>query len=194
MAGEMIHDGGVSEPIPTGKPNARMGQTVSDMVLSLAIVLGVIGAIMLVTWRPTPDPVREIDPIPLLAFANSQADFPVLVPQIAGLRATSARWEPTKYSQNDPVWHVGYVTAEEEYLEITQSAASNEEYLINEIAGITAEGEKLIAGQDWLVFGGSDSRALVHVTPDSTTVLRGTVSAAELEAAVSSLAPIPLVE
>ena len=125
----MIHDGGVSAPIPTGKPNARMGQTVSDMVLSLAIVLGVIGAIMLVTWRPTPDPVREIDPIPLLAFANSQADFPVLVPQIAGLRATSARWEPTKYSQNDPVWHVGYVTAEEEYLEITQSAASNEEYV-----------------------------------------------------------------
>ena len=190
----MIHDGGVSAPIPTGKPNARMGQTVSDMVLSLAIVLGVIGAIMLVTWRPTPDPVREIDPIPLLAFANSQADFPVLVPQIAGLRATSARWEPTKYSQNDPVWHVGYVTAEEEYLEITQSAASNEEYLINEIAGITAEGEKSIAGQDWLVFDGSDSRAFVHVTLDSTTVLSGTVSAAELEAAVASLASIPLVE
>ena len=190
----MIHDGGVSAPIPTGKPNARMGQTVSDMVLSLAIVLGVIGAIMLVTWRPTPDPVREIDPLPLLEFANSQADFPVLVPQIAGLRATSARWEPTKYSQNDPVWHVGYVTAEEEYLEITQSAASNEEYLINEIAGITAEGEKSIAGQDWLVFDGSDSRAFVHVTPDSTTVLSGTVSAAELEAAVASLASTPLVE
>ena len=190
----MIHDGGVSTPVPTGKPNARMGQTVSDMVRSLAIVLGVIGAIMLVTWRPTPDPVREIDPLPLLEFANSQADFPVLVPQIAGLRATSARWEPTKYSQNDPVWHVGYVTAEEEYLEITQSAASNEEYLINEIAGITADGEKSIAGQDWLVFDGSDSRALVRVTPDSTTVLSGTVSAAELEAAVASLATISPVE
>ena len=61
---QLIHDGGVSTPVPTGKPNARMGQTVSDMVLSLAIVLGVIGAIMLVTWRPTPDPVREIDPLP----------------------------------------------------------------------------------------------------------------------------------
>ena len=60
--------------------------------------------------------------------------------------------------------------------------------------GITAEGEKSIAGQDWLVFDGSDSRALVHVTPDSTTVLSGTVSAAELEAAVASLASIPLVE
>jgi len=190
----MIHYGGVSTPVPTGKPNARMGQTVSDMVRSLAIVLGVIGAIMLVTWRPTPDPVRELDPLPLLVFANTQADFPILVPEIAGLRATSARWEPTKYSQNEPVWHVGYVTVEEEYLEITQSAASNEEYLINEIAGITADGEKSIAGQEWLVFDGSDSRALVRVTPDSTTVLSGTVSATELEAAVASLATISPVE
>ena len=190
----MIHYGGVSMPVPTGKPNARMGQTVGDMVRSLAIVLGVIGAIMLATWRPSPDPVRELDPLPLLVFANTQADFPILVPEIAGLRATSARWEPTKYSQNEPVWHVGYVTAEEEYLEITQSAASNEEYLINEIAGITADGEKSIAGQDWLVFDGSDSRALVRVTPDSTTVLSGTVSAAELEAAVASLATISPVE
>jgi len=190
----MIHYGGVSTPVPTGKPNARMGQTVGDMVRSLAIVLAVIGAIMLVTWRPAPDPVRELDPLPLFALANTQVNFPVFVPEISGIRATSVRWEPTKFSQNEPVWHVGYVTAEEEYLEITQSAASNEEYLINELAGVTAEGEKSIAGLNWLVFDGSDSRALVHVTPDSTTVLSGTVSAPELEAAARSLATISPVE
>ena len=177
----MIHYGGVSTPVPTGKPNARMGQTVGDMVRSLAIVLAVIGAIMLVTWRPAPDPVRELDPLPLFALANTQVNFPVFVPEISGIRATSVRWEPTKFSQNEPVWHVGYVTAEEEYL-------------INELAGVTAEGEKSIAGLNWLVFDGSDSRALVHVTPDSTTVLSGTVSAPELEAAARSLATISPVE
>ncbi len=190
----MIHYGGVSTPVPTGRPNARMRQTVGDMVRSLALVLAVVGALMLVTWRPAPDPVREMDPLPLFTLASAQANFPVVVPEVAGLRATSVRWAPTKYSQDEPVWHVGYVTAGDQYLQLTQSAASNEEYLINEIVGLTAEGEESIAGQSWLVFAGANSRALVNVTPESTTVLSGTVTLPELEAAANSLVTTPALD
>ncbi len=190
----MIHYGEVSTPVPTGRPNARMRQTVGDMVRSLVLVLAVVGALMLVTWRPAPDPVREMDPLPLFTLASAQANFPVVVPEVAGLRTTSVRWEPTKYSQDEPVWHVGYVTAGDQYLQLTQSAASNEEYLINEIVGLTAEGEESIAGQSWLVFAGANSRALVNVTPESTTVLSGTVTLPELEAAANSLVTTPALD
>lgn len=178
-------------PVPTGKPNARMRQTVGDMVRSLAVVLGVVGVLMLVTWRPAPDPVRDLDPLPLLTLANGQAEFPVVVPEIEGLRATSVRWEPTEYSQEEPVWHVGYVTVGDAYLKITQSAATNEEFLKNELVGVTPQGEKSIASQSWLVFDGPDSRALVNVTPEVTTVLSGTVTFTELEAAANSLSSNP---
>lgn len=187
----MIHYWGVSTPVPTGARNARMRQTVGDMVRSLAVVLGVIGLIMLLTWRPNPDPVREVDPLPQFSLASAQADFPVVVPDIEGLRATSVRWEPTQYSREVPVWHVGYVTSGDEYLEITQSSASNEEFLENELIGIVGEGEKSISNENWLIFDGPDSRALVNVTPEVTTVVSGTVTLPELEAAVSSLSTSP---
>jgi hypothetical protein len=190
----MIHYWGMSTPVPTGKPNARMRQTVGDMVRSLAVVLGAVGLLMLVTWRPAPDPIREVDPIPVLTLANAQAEFPVVVPEIEGLRATSVRWEPTQYSQEEPVWHVGYVTVGDEYLKITQSAATNEEFLKNELIGVIPEGEKLIANKTWLVFDGSDSRALVNVTSEATTVVSGTIPMLELEAAVNALVTSPSLE
>jgi hypothetical protein len=190
----MIHYWGVTMPVPTGKRNARMRQTVGDMVRSLAVVLGVIGLIMLLTWRPTPDPVREVDPLPQFSLASGQADFPVVIPDLEGLRATSVRWEPTQYSRDEPVWHVGFVTEGDEYLQITQSSASNEEYLKNELTGIFPEGEKLISNENWLVFEGPDSRALVNVTPEVTTVVSGTVTLPELEAAVNSLTTSPDLE
>jgi hypothetical protein len=190
----MIHYWRVTTPVPTGKRNARMRETVGDMVRSLAVVLGVIGLIMLLTWRPNPDPIREVDPLPQFSLAGGQADFPVVFPQLDGLRATSVRWEPTQYSRDEPVWHVGFVTAEDEYLEITQTSAANEEFLKNELTGIFGEGEKLIANEKWLVFEGPDSRALVKVTPEVTTVVSGTVALPELEAAVKSLTTTPDLE
>lgn len=177
-------------PVPTGARNARMRKTVGDMVRSLAVVLGILGLIMLLTWRPNPDPVREVDSFPQFSLASAQADFPVVVPDIGGLRATSVRWEPTQYSRESPVWHVGYVTSGDEYLKIIQSAASNEQFLKNELIGIFGEGEKLIANENWLVFQGPNSRALVKVTPEVTTVVSGTVTMSDLEVAVESLTTI----
>lgn len=165
-----------------------MRQTVGDMVRSLAVVLGLIGILMLLTWSPTPDPVREVDPIPVLTLATGQASFSVVVPDIDGLRATSVRWEPTQYSREEPVWHVGYVTEGGEYVKITQSAATNEEFLKNELVGVTPEGETSIGSRTWLIFEGDNSRALVNVTAEATTVLSGTVTLLELETAANSLA------
>lgn len=187
----MIHYCLVTTPVPTGKRNARMRQTVGDMVRSLAVVLGVIGLIMLLTWRPNPDPVREVDPLPQFSLASGQADFTVVVPQVQGLRATSVRWEPTQYSQEEPVWHVGYVTVGDEFLKITQSATTSEKFLNNELLGANAEGEKSISNESWMVFEGPNLRALVNVTPEVTTVVSGTVTLPELEAAVESLTTSP---
>ena len=57
----MAHDGEVTEPQPTGRPNARLKQSVRDMVLSMAVVIAVVGAILIVTHRPAPEAVKPVD-------------------------------------------------------------------------------------------------------------------------------------
>lgn len=183
----MLHDGVMTDPVPTGKSNARMKQTVGDMVRSMAVVLAVVAALMLVTWRPDPDPVRVVDTVPITNLAVSRAGFPILIPTLNDLRATSVRWEPTIESGDVPVWHIGYVTPEDQYLQITQSTVSDPEYLKEQ----TLRGEITdiisINGSDWQTYVAENETALVNMDDGITTVVRGTGSQADVMKAVESL-------
>lgn len=183
----MLHDGAMTDPVPTGKSNARMKQTVGDMVRSMAVVLAVVAALLLVTWRPDPDPVRVVDTVPITNLAVSRAEFPILVPTLDDLRATSVRWEPTRESGDVPVWHIGYVTPQDQYLQITQSTVSEPEYLEEQ----TLQGEITdivsINGSEWQTYVAENETALVNMDNGITTVVRGTGSQADVIKAVESL-------
>ena len=86
------------------------------MVRSLAVVLGAVALVLLVTWRPQPDAVKVVDVAPFAALATEQAPFPILQIPLDGYQPTSARWQPTLESDEAPVWFVGYVTPSGEYL------------------------------------------------------------------------------
>ena len=88
---------------PTGRPNARMRQTVGDMVRSMLVVLAFVAVLLLVTWRPQPDAVKPVDTTSAVTLATMQADFPVevAVGLSDGWRPTSARWEPTEKSDGE---------------------------------------------------------------------------------------------
>lgn len=188
----MLHDGGMTEPVPTGKSNARMRQTVGDMVRSMAVVLAVVAALLLVTWRPDPDPVRVVDTATIMTVASNRAPFPILVPTLDDLRATSVRWEPTNESGDVPVWHIGYVTPDDHYLQLTQSNVAEPKYL--EEQTLNGEIVELIAidGSEWQLYRAGDETALVNMSDGVTTVVRGTGSKESLVAAVQSLEQAPL--
>lgn len=172
---------------PTGRPNARLRQTVRDMVLSLVVVLAVIGVIMLITWRPSPDPVRVVDPTQELSLARAQADYPVLYPADldAAWRPTSARWEITEASEPDPAWHVGFVTPEDAYAQLGQSATDDEDYVAEQVGAAEPTGE----WQGWLRYDGATQRALVRVDGGVTVVVSGTAPWPTLEGLAERLSP-----
>jgi len=172
---------------PTGKPNARLRQTVRDMVLSLVVVLAAIAVIMLITWRPTPDPVRVIDPTSELTLARAQADYPVLYPADLDVmwRPTSARWEITPASEPDPAWHVGFVTPEDAYAQLGQSATDDESYVAGQVGVARPAGE----WQGWLRYDSADQRALVRVDGGVTVVVSGTAPWPTLEGLAERLSP-----
>ena len=172
---------------PTGRPNARLRQTVRDMVLSLVVVLAAIGAVMAVTWRPAPDPVRVIDPAPVLALARTQASYPVLYPADLdpAWRPTSARWEITPASTPDPAWHLGMVTPDEEYAQVGQSASTSEAYLVEQVGRAEPAGE----WQGWQRYESPDGRALVRVVDGVTIGVSGTAAWPALEFLAERLSP-----
>lgn len=189
----MPDDGPVSSPRPTGRPNARLRQTVFDMVLSLAVVFGVVALVLLVTWRPQPDPVRVVDPSGAITLAVAQAEFPVLAP--TGLspqwRSTSARWEPTEASHDEPVLHIGYVTPGDQYAQVSQVREGDDDYLLEQTTGGAREGAVTIGDRTWETWTGAKRRSLVLATPESTVVVSGTADWPELTALAESLQPAP---
>lgn len=183
----MHHHGYVSTntPQPTGRPNARLGQTMGDMARSIAVVLVAVGVIMVIIHRASPDPVREVSISSPLMLANMQATFPVEVPQNqVGYRLTSARFS----GKPIPVWHLGYVTPDNAYVQLEQSATTNTQFLKSQLLGTKNTGSAEINGFKWTIYDGQDQDALVRTVDGITTAVSGTASIDELKRVAKSLA------
>jgi len=86
------------------------------------------------------------------------------------------------------VWHVGYVTPEEQYLQLSQSLADSPGYLAEQ----TSDGRVLqdyadlpaavqgLTGEGWVPWEQADRRSLVRENDGSTTILTGTASWSDL--------------
>ena len=173
---------------PTGRPNARLRQTVADMVRSLALVLGVVAVVLLITLRPQPDPVKVVDPTPVLVQARIEAPYPVLYPQglDSAWRPTSARWQVTEESTPMPAWHVGFVTPDDAYAQIGQSATTDVAYVVSQ----TSNGRPSGTAGEWQQYdNGAGTRSLVAVRGGVTIVVSGTAEWTVLEDLASRLSP-----
>lgn len=175
---------------PTGRPNARLRQTVADMVRSLALVLGAVAVILLITWRPGPDPVKVVDPTPVLVQARVEAGYPVLYPAdlTVDWRPTSARWSVTEESEPQPAWHVGFVTPADDYAQLGQSATDDPDYVAQQIGAAEPAGE----WNGWVRYDAPGQRALVRVVDGVTIVVSGTADWPEIETVATTLSPTAL--
>ncbi len=178
----------------TGRQNSRLGQTVGDMTRSIVIVLVVVGAVLLVTWRPQPDAVKAIDPLPELTSARATAGFEVLYPEDLGdgWVPTSARWDLPDAADPDPAWHVGFVAPGERYVQIGQSATTNPDYLPSQTLGGVPVGEGPAGWQRYETVGDDPTRSLVTVIDGVTLVVSGTASWEVLIDVATRLSPTAL--
>lgn len=186
----MAHDVTVSStaPRPTGRRNARLGQTVGDMVRSLAVVLALVGVLVLVTYQSQQQEIRTVDVTTVAAQAQRQAPFDLLIwAAPAGSQATSVRWQATEGSGGVPVWHLGYLVEGSEYLQISQSTTTNARFVPEQTAGGEPVGEMTIGGTQWQRYEQSKRRSLVGVDGGVTTVVSGTLDWPALEKAAGSI-------
>ncbi len=177
------------DPRPTGRPNARMRQTIGDMVRSMLVVLAFVAVLLFVTWRPQPEAVKVVDTTPVVLVASTQADFAVAVPTDLpdGWRPTSARWETTEKSVPDPVLHIGYVTPTDSYAQVSQSANATAPYTAEQTDDGIAVGTQAVDDVDWERWEHGDRHSLVRIADGTTTIVSGTASWDELIALAASL-------
>lgn len=187
----MAHDGRVTDPKPTGRPNARLRQSVGDMVRSLAVVLVVVAVTLVIVWRPKPEAVKPVDPIAAVTLVTMQKDFPPLVPSglATGWTATSARFEPTVKSGGRSVFHVGYVTPSGEYAQVQETTATSAAFLAESTDGGVAGGTRQVGGRTWQVWTSDGRDSLVLADGSHVVVVSGTGGIDEVAALAGALRP-----
>ena len=190
----MDEDGVVTPDVqPTGRPNARLRQTLVDMVRSMAVVLVVVFAIVLLAWRPQPEAIKVVDPAPVVALAASTAEFERVAP--TGLpvdwRPTSARWESTDQSSSERVLHIGYVTSSDQYAQVSVAPVTSEPFLDEQTGGGSPTGSQAVGDATWERRETDERRSLVLVSDSVSTVVSGSAGWAELVALADALEPVP---
>ena len=187
----MAHDCPVTTPDvqPTGRPNARLRQTAVDMVRSMAVVLVVVFAIVLLAWRPEPEAVKVVETAPTVALAARDAQFPIVAPSglAEGWRATSARWEPTEESESEPILHIGYVTPADQYAQVSVAPVIAESYLDEQTADGAPTGTQAVGDSTWERWESTKRRSLVLIDGSVATVVSGGAEWTELITLAESL-------
>jgi len=165
------------------------------MVRSLAVVLGVVGVVALITIRGSSEPVREVLYEAELIGARSAAPYEVLAPEgLDDYRATSVRF---REDAGVTVWHLGFLTPDEEYAGLDQVDAPSPDYLRDFVADLTedaVEGDPVVIdGEQWQRYddgGSSDDehvRGLLRTDGNVSTLVSGTADWVELEEFAAAL-------
>jgi hypothetical protein len=157
----------------------RTKRGLRDLILSMAVVALFVAFLFAVVWRPSPDPVRTVDPTPALLSAREQAGYPVYAP--TGLspqwRATSARFEA---DGDATVWFLGYVTPEDEYIAVAQTDGDAQDFIEDQTLAGVPDGEVTVDGQAWQRYSTPEQRSLARTTEGTTVVVTGSVSYEQL--------------
>ncbi len=139
------------------------------------------------------DTVVEPEAVDYEAVARGpQVDsgFALLVPARLpdGWRATSARWGAA-----DRHWHIGILTAEQEYVGVEQSRLDAQAAQETYAPGATEAGAVQVSGRPWvrLVDEQTGALALLDEQPEYTVVVTGSAPETTLAVLAETLAPVP---
>ncbi len=156
----------------------------------MMVVLAFVLAVVWLTPRPAPDPVRPIEYVGSWEQAAQVTDYPVLAPEVLpeGWRATSAR--AGRAPDGSPTWHLGLVTPAIRYAGVEQGAGDPVQFLARVAPGRDSELVTL-AGVPWQrrLETDGDDRTLWRLEGDSTVAVTGSAEWPELEQLAAALRP-----
>jgi len=171
----------------------RQRATWQSMVISMAVVVGIVVALLLLVPRVNSITQPPVDVNLGVRAASGQVQFTPSVPTglPEGWRATSVR---TVRSTADVVmWHVGYETPTQQYAAVQQGKDAPAEWVRAQVNRAPTAGTQRVDGEEWTRYIRADKtqNSLVLVHGPVTTVVTGTAGFDELAQLAQSLRPRP---
>ena len=181
-----------ADRVAEARRKRRANQTTRNLIGSLAASLGIVLFLVLVVVRPDPVPLA-IDYAATAAEAEASLGTTVISPVVPP--TWSANRAEFAGSGGVDEWNIGFITADRTFLGLLQGFTDEQGWLRDALRD-PGEGERvIIAGVEWQRYDrrgvdgvGLREIALVTSTPDSTVVLYGTASDADLELLATAVA------
>lgn len=179
--------------------NYRMRKTLSNLMYSLLVTLGLVLLIVLIVPRNETPRHRDVDYASLAKQAQPDYSQQLAAPLLPeGWRSNYAE---IRTSSADKVtsWSVGLLTPADDYIGLDQGLDANASWVAQRMANTTADRTTEIDGVTWTVYDNRDSTSedignaeygLVAEGDGSTFVLSGTADDAEFATLARSLTPL----
>ncbi len=172
---------------------ARGYETAGDVIRSLLVLLGLVAVVVVAFTVMKPDArlPEPIDYANVLDLVRDEYPYPVLAPTPVpeGWRATSVEHDQGAAGNR---WRLGFLTADEDFIGLEQSDGETETFVRDRVGPATFEedGTSSVDGVTWerrIESGNDPDRALVLVTDEMATIVRGTAPYDDLEDFAASL-------
>jgi hypothetical protein len=167
----------------------RLRQTARDMLISMLVVAGAVLLLVLPWNRGPADPIKTVDPAPVIAGARASQSWPVMAPtgQPATWRCTSARISTASDGQD--IVHLGYLTPSTTYVGLEQSATKETAFVRDQTLSADKTGTRVIGSATWTTYETADGahRSYVLVQDGATYVVTGSATWDDLTTFTASL-------
>lgn len=177
------------KPVITDKQAKRINAPIGGMILSVLVCGLAFLPIWLFNAFPEKDTYqRDINVSAEASRAASVAGFAPLAPELPeGWSSNFARWTGGG-ADGVAHWQVGYVTAENEFLSITQTSGANPTWLAQQTDQAPVVGNRDVAGYNWEIRHQPEvDRSLVLERKGTTVIIQGTASDQEFEILASAV-------
>lgn len=181
-----------ADRIAEARRKRRANQTVRNLIGSLIASLAIVMFLVLVVVRPEPTP-PAVDYLAAAAEAEASLGTAVIAPIVPP--TWSANRAELAGSGGVDEWAIGFITAENTFLAVLQGFTDEQSWLQDALRDPGAGDTVRIGGVEWQRYDrrgvegvGLREIALVTTTPDSTVVLYGTASDADLDVLATAVA------
>jgi hypothetical protein len=164
--------------------------TPRDMLISMAVIVGIVLVLLLLVPRPNQVPVRSLDVGSAAEAAQPQVGFAPANPKLPyGWTATAA--DVQKDTDELETWHLTYSTPSGHYAGVQQAKNATAAWESRQVTDGRPQGTITIGTHSWTVRSRLDRGVISYVLrgPVVTTVVTGTATQTEMEQFAQAVEP-----
>jgi uncharacterized protein DUF4245 len=176
---------------PEDRQRRSLSTTSRDMILSMLVIVGIVGLLLLLVPRPNAIPERTLDVTAAARSASSQLGFAPAVPDGLPGAWTARAADVQRGTDGLPTWHLTYTTPSGRYAGVQQAKNATPAWEARQVTDGRDQGERTIGATTWTVRSRTDRGVTSYVLRAGglTTVVTGTATTGEMDTFAAAVAP-----